>query len=671
MPRGEPRARARGRGVAVRGAAPAVVCLVLSLAAPGAPARADQPPAWARVPAGEAASYGRNVPGVWLLREQEATVSEDNRLTLTERGALRVFSKEGSAEATAACVYRTDGGRVRRLRGWLIRPSGEAMDLGKKHVADAALALNDVYNEVRIRVLAAGEDAEPGAVFAYEWTLEDRSVFSQLDRSFQSRLPVLLSRFSLTLPQGWRSEAVTFNHAPIAGIASGSTTVWELRGLPYVEEEPASPPLSHLVPRIAVSWSPPPGVAAGGRSFTGWSDVSSWLAELSDPVSRGGEGLAERARALTSGIGDEIERIRALGRFVQDINYISIQTGVGRGGGYRPHAPDDVLAKRYGDCKDKANLMRAMLETVGIPAWLTAIYSGDAGYVREEWPSPQQFNHCIIAIGVGEGTRAPTVIEHPALGRLMMFDPTDPHTPVGDLPEPQQGSLALIVDATRGALLRMPVTPPERNLLERELDVTLAPDGSIHALVRERSTGQAAARERSIHAGADRSGYLAIIERWLTRGAATAGVTKVEPVDDPAGGRFTLDVEFSAPRYGQLIGGRLLSFRPAVVERRERLFLAEPARAHPVVLAPHAYSEVVRVALPEGFEANDLPAPVTLEKDFGRYEAGHEVAGHELRFRRRLRIAGGTIPADRYAEVRAFYEAIRAAEQAAVVLTRP
>ena len=72
-----------------------------------------------------------------------------------------------------------------------------------------------------------------------------------------------------------------------------------------------------------------------------------------------------------------------------------------------------MLAKAYGDCKDKANLMRAMLKTVGITAYPVFIYSGDATLVREEWPSPTQFNHCIIAMKVGDETQAPTVVQHP------------------------------------------------------------------------------------------------------------------------------------------------------------------------------------------------------------------------------------------------------------------
>ena len=134
-----------------------------------------------------------------------------------------------------------------------------------------------------------------------------------------------------------------------------------------------------------------------------------------------------------------MEKIRAIGRYVQGIRYISIDIGVSRGGGMRPHAAAQVFAKSYGDCKDKANLMRAMLKAINITAYPVAIFSGDPTFVREEWASPYQFNHCIIAILVGDEAQAPTVIKHPKLGRLLIFDPTDDDTPTGDLPEHEQG----------------------------------------------------------------------------------------------------------------------------------------------------------------------------------------------------------------------------------------
>src|SRR5258708_16305854 len=99
--------------------------------------------------------------------------------------------------------------------------------------------------------------------------------------------------------------------------------------------------------------------------------------------------------------------------------------------------------------------MRAMLKAINIQGYLVSIVAGDPSYVRAEWPSPQQFNHCIIAIRIGDGTQAPSVANHPTLGRLLIFDPTDDNTPAGDLPQHEQGSLALVIAGDAGALLKM------------------------------------------------------------------------------------------------------------------------------------------------------------------------------------------------------------------------
>ena len=39
-----------------------------------------------------------------------------------------------------------------------------------------------------------------------------------------------------------------------------------------------------------------------------------------------------------------------------------------------------------------------ILAAAGVRSWLVSIYSGDPDYVRDSFPSPQQFNHAIVAI---------------------------------------------------------------------------------------------------------------------------------------------------------------------------------------------------------------------------------------------------------------------------------
>src|SRR5437868_12533083 len=151
---------------------------------------------------------------------------------MTNYYAIKVLTREGRALAKAIEGYSTDTGKVRELRAWLIRPSGEVKKYGKDETADVALADNDIYNEARVRMVSTKSDAEPGAIFGYEAITEERSVFTQCEKEFQRQLPSLLSRVSLTLPKGWRAEGVTFNHARLEPSVNGSAYTWELRDLP-------------------------------------------------------------------------------------------------------------------------------------------------------------------------------------------------------------------------------------------------------------------------------------------------------------------------------------------------------------------------------------------------------------------------------------------------------
>jgi hypothetical protein len=529
-----------------------------------------------------------------------------------------------------------------------------------------------MYNEVRLKRIRASAEAAPRSVFGYESVSEDSAIFTQFEFQFQFQqtLPSLLSRFVISVPAGWRVESVTFNHAPIQPAVMGSTYTWQLENLSAVDYEPASPELTSLVPRVAVSLFPPEGRTTTLKPFATWQDVSRWLSELNDSQVIVDETVIAKAKSLTAGATTDYDRVAAIGKFVQGLQYVSIQTGTGRGGGYKPHSSAEVLAKAYGDCKDKANLMRALLKAVGIVAYPVAIYSGDPEYVREEWPSPQQFNHAILAAALPGDKRMPSMLMHPSLGQLLIFDPTDPETPVGDLPDHEQGSFALIVAGDRGGVMRMPVTAPEANRLERDVRATIGADGSIAATLRERSVGQAATGERREFRSVPRADYDKGIESWVTHSVAGARVSNIVVTDSESSNTFSLEADLAAARYGQLMQNRLLMFKPAMVSRRSSLFLTEPHRKHPIVLPSLASTETARFKLPAGFQVDEVPEPVKLEAAFGSYSAVHTVENGELVFTRTLTLRRSILPPEQYPAVRSFYERILAAEQAPAVLMR-
>lgn len=646
--------------------------LLLLVAPAKAAVAGDEAPVWVQQAAAiKVPSYEKDIPAVVLVNERTATIDSDGRITEVVNYAVRVLQREGREYANGHVVYVPDSGKVKELRAWLIRPGSETKRYGKDETVDIAGAMNDVYNEYRVRTISAIDDADVGSVFAYTYTREERSVFSQDDWNFQDELPVLTSRYTLTLPAGWRAESVTFNYSKIEPRVNGTSYTWELSNLAAVPEEPMSPRITNLVPRLAVSYYPPANTQQVNiKTFANWSDVAAWMAELEDPQVQVDDALARKAYELTALAKTEYEKIRAIATYVQNIQYISIQTGIGRGGGYRPHSSTEVFAKSYGDCKDKANLMRAMLKVVGIDAIPVSIYSGDPNYVRADWPSPQQFNHCIIAVKVSDATQASTVIQHPKLGRLLIFDPTDSETPIGDLPYHMQGSLALLDTKIATELVTMPITPPEMNQLERVATLQLQADGAIAGEIQENAQGQTAAKFRSEFKQLSKPDYNGMIERWLTAGATSARLDKIEQSDNAVDGKFTLNVQFSAKAYGQLMQDRLLVFKPAVVSRRESLSLTAAQRRHPVVLRANAYSETVKVQLPAGFAVDEVPDAVKLETAFGSYTTSYEVVNGELVFKRQLSQKATTIPAAQYEAVRKFFESIRAAENAPVVLAR-
>ena len=348
--------------------------------------------------------------------------------------------------------YETASAKVRDFRAWMIAPSGKVKKFAKEEIFDVACAENDVYNECRRRVVSGKKDAEAGAVFAYEAVVERQLFSSQLLFHFQDSSPVRLARFTVTVPANREVKSMSFNGAPSEAAPAGGVYTWQMENLAAIEPEDASPGFLTLVPWVGVNLL---GGSASHPVLT-WPEAAIVLTGMNDGTAEPDDAIVAKAKALTAGAATELEKIRALGHFAQQVNYASIQVNLAKGGGYRPHSAAQVFRKLYGDCKDKANLMRALLQAVGISSYPVAIYSGDRTHVSAEWPSLGAFNHAITAIRVSPETQGPAVMVHPALGRLLLFDPTDPFVPAGYLPDHEQGSLALIGAGETGDLVRVP-----------------------------------------------------------------------------------------------------------------------------------------------------------------------------------------------------------------------
>lgn len=379
--------------------------------------------------------------------------------------------------------------------------------------------------------------------------------------------------------------------------------------------------------------------------------------------------IADKARQLTANAPTAYAKIQAIGSYVQAIRYVAIEMDLAHGGGYKPHAAEAVLRKQYGDCKDKANLMRAMLKAAGIESHLVAIFSGDRTFVRQEWPSPQQFNHMIVAVRVSEDTQAPAVMTS-AVGRLLLFDPTSTTTRMGDLPWHEQGSWALVCAGPQGALEKVPVLKPEASLMEVSVEGTLNGEGDLSAALTSRRTGQSADMARFERLYATPEEFRRHVERMLARTVKAASISNLDTQDPSGEDAFRLKLDFASQRYGQLMQQRLLVFSPAILEPPGPNFARVSSRNAPIILRAAVYRKHARVKLPAGFTVDEMPEAVAMETEFGRFALTFRQEGGELILEEELVTQGVTLPAEKYAEVKKFFDRFDGADQQQAVLVK-
>ena len=244
-----------------------------------------------------------------------------------------------------------------------------------------------------------------------------------------------------------------------------------------------------------------------------------------------------------------------------------------RGGGYTPHKADETLAKNYGDCKDKATLMRALLKAQGIDSWLLVITANDRNYVRPEWASPAQFSHAIVAIRVPADFAGGVTVDSARLGRLLMFDPTDSITPLGDLPRDEQGSYALVIAGDAGELIKMPALAPEAGRVESSSEGTIDALGGLTVSLKRSYFGQAARPLRSAQRAMNGDEMKKLFERGLSEDLPGMKLAKLDVAAKPASNEVDADFDMTVPRFGQSMQGRLFIVRPGDAGAWEQLFI--------------------------------------------------------------------------------------------------
>src|SRR5271157_323594 len=459
-------------------------------------------------------AYDEKTDAVLLYSETDVTVLSVDKIRTHVREAYKILRPEGRGHGTVG-VYFYPTRKIVNLHGWCIPAQGKDYEVKEKDAIDFAAPFEgaELVSDVKYRMLHIPAP-DPGNIVGYEYEVEEQPFFLQYIWDFQETDPVRESHFSLQLPPGWEYKDSWLSYPEVKPAeGSGNASQWVVNDVKGIRHEPEMPPWRGVAGQMIVSFFPVGGTSRKNE-FANWQRMAGWYQNLISGQMEASEPIKQEVNVLTAGKTAQLQKMQTIAGFVQhDIRYVAIELGIGS---WQPHAAPDVFSHRYGDCKDKATLMRAMLREIGVDSYQVVINT-QRGAITRETPAHNGFNHVILAIRLPDDVNDPSLIavmQHPRLGRILFFDPTNELTPFGEIGGYLQAKYGLLVTPEGGELVELPQQPSAMNSIQRVGKLRLDASGMLQGDVAETRLGDRAASER-----------------WRLR-TVTKDTDRIKPIED-------------------------------------------------------------------------------------------------------------------------------------------
>ena len=611
---------------------------------------------------------------VLLYSERNVTVLSPEKIKIQTRKVYKILRPNGREEGTVVVYFNSPSQKVTSLHGWSIPAQGKDYEVKESdsiEVSPPKIDGSDLVTDVRAKVLAIPA-SDPGNVVGYEYEVEVNPLVLQDTWEFQDAAPARESHYSLQLPSGWEYKASWLNSVDSKPVQTGANGwQWVVRDVSGIRREEDMPPIEGVAGHMIVAFFPS-GAASLRNEFSNWREMGTWYSNLTSGRLDASPAIKQEVAALTGSLPSPLAKMRAIANFVQhDIRYVAIELGIG---GYQPHPASDVFMHHYGDCKDKATLMSSMLREVGIDSYYVVINS-ERGAVTAKTPaSVGGFNHAILAVKLPDGLSDPSLIatmQHPRLGRLLFFDPTNHLMPFGQIGGYLQANYGLLVTPDGGELIELPQEPAAMNGVERTASLHLDANGRLQGDVKETRLGDRASAARwTLHAVTNDRDRIKPIEKTLAGSLATFHITKATIVNlNLTNQPFGFDYSFDSDNYAQSAGDLLLVRLRTIGVKSSALLETKDPRMFPIEFdGPSRDTDTFEITVPPGYTVDDLPPAVDANYSFATYHAKSEVTGNVIRYSRTFEVKELSVPVSKADELKQLYRIIATDERNTAVL---
>ncbi len=326
----------------------------------------------------------------------------------------------------------------------------------------------------------------------------------------QQDVPALQTELQLQIPDKTNLHFKLRNsdEKPVETVTDGMRTIsWKLAALPAYEALPFDPPERDFVTSLDIS------------SLESWDAFATWYRRLTRGSDAQDPTVKAKAAELAAGATSRLDKIRKAYEFVSALRYVAIEFGIN---GIRPRSPAIVLQNRYGDCKDKANLLNALLADMGIDGRFCLLNRGSSTDVS--FPS-WQFNHAIAYVPKAPADGQPDDL---------WLDTTDSTAPFPTLSPGDIGRSALVFNPDSVQFHEVTAAGKTVTDVEEEWKLQEKSDGSWSGTLQSTWSGLAEYDLRSSVRGLSPRQRDFVLQTKLSRQLEPADFTKLNltPADD-------------------------------------------------------------------------------------------------------------------------------------------
>ena len=577
-----------------------------------------------------------------ILIDQKITQVHDNGLSsVFVQTVYQAHTDEGASALRNLVFYYTPGEEVLDFdKVQVLKADGslrEVYERSEYSVADPSIRMYYDYRQVVLEI----PDLTFGDVVEVRYRRSEVQASNYFDDQFgdvwfmQDTVPKGFVRYVLMTPEElevrWRlpeSYAAWLEEGSASmqeELAEGQKIAqFERWAVPKVEVEGMMPGWAEVADYIQLS------------TFSSWGEVGKWYWNLAKDQWVIDKEMRETVTQLVEGVDDRRERVSKIHNYVvKNTRYVALEFGVH---GYKPYKTTVCFSRKFGDCKDKASLLKVMLEEAGIPANIVLIRTQRNGDIATDPPNVNIFDHAIAYVPEFD----------------LFLDGTAEFSGTTELPAMDQGSILLIVkDEGEYELRHAPVFDAEANQVIKDYAFELSLDGSAQVTGQSEVKGQMAPSTRQTYEATERR-----LERFENEfssrypGAEIGELTfsGIEALEDAVQVRFTAKVPDILQESGSTWETYPLGQRSDLAQR----LASQASRKQDLVISfPFRFTNHFKYTLPDGLQLTAIDA-VEMNSDFGAFTLAVSQEGRELVVESTIEISQIRISKDDYPAFKAF-----------------